>query len=100
MWQTSQGVIALAHFGDGETRASLSESGTPRQLMKVSASSIDRWLKDEPQLGNTELLLKLEDAHPGKFIEGNRRTLQRRLQEWRVRVVRELVYGTCLLVTF
>ncbi|EAS3780410.1 hypothetical protein D6F12_18565 [Salmonella enterica] len=68
--------------------------------MKVSASSIDRWLKDEPQLGNTELLLKLEDAHPGKFIEGNRRTLQRRLQEWRVRVVRELVYGTCLLVTF
>lgn len=52
------------------------------------------WLKDELQLGSTELLLKLEDAHPGKFTEGHRRTLQRRLQEWWVRVVRELVYGT------
>ncbi|EAW1232107.1 hypothetical protein RG97_23915 [Salmonella enterica] len=52
------------------------------------------WLKDELQQGSTELLLKLEDAHPGKFTEGHRRTLQRRLQEWWVRVVRELVYGT------
>ncbi|HEC7608686.1 TPA: transposase family protein [Salmonella enterica subsp. enterica serovar Muenchen] len=57
-------------------------------------NEIECWLKDEPQLGSTELLLKLEDAHPGKFTEGHRRTLQRRLQEWRVRVVRELVYGT------
>ncbi|WP_439067669.1 hypothetical protein [Serratia ureilytica] len=55
---------------------------------------IECWLKDEPQLGSTELLLKLEDTHPGKFTEGHRRTLQRRLQKWRVRVVRELVYGT------
>ncbi|EKS6645916.1 hypothetical protein QCD58_004828 [Enterobacter hormaechei] len=47
------------------------------------------WLKNEPQLGSTELLLKLDDAHPGKFTEG-----QRRLQEWRVKVVRELVYET------
>lgn len=57
-------------------------------------NEIERWLKDEPQLGSTELLLKLEDAHPGQFTAGHRRTLQRRLQEWRVKVVRELVYGT------
>lgn len=57
-------------------------------------NEIECWLKDEPQLGSTELLLKLEDAHPGKFTKGHRRTLQRRLQELRVRVVREPVYGT------
>lgn len=57
-------------------------------------NEIECWLKDEPQLGSTELLLKLNDAYPGKFTEGHRRTLQRRLQEWRVKVVRELVYGT------
>ncbi|EJA5857550.1 transposase family protein, partial [Salmonella enterica] len=32
-------------------------------------NEIECWLKDEPQLGSTELLLKLEDAHPGKFTE-------------------------------
>ncbi|WP_148245212.1 hypothetical protein [Enterobacter asburiae] len=57
-------------------------------------NEIECWLKDEPQLGSTELLLKLENTHPGKFTEGHRRTLQRRLQKWRVRVVKELVYGT------
>jgi hypothetical protein len=30
-------------------------------------NEIEYWLKDGPQLGSTELLLKLEDAHPGKF---------------------------------
>lgn len=57
-------------------------------------NEIEIWLKNEPQLGSRELLLKLEDAYPGKFTKGHRRTLQRRLQEWRVKVVRELVYGT------
>ncbi|HHJ4620895.1 MULTISPECIES: hypothetical protein [Klebsiella/Raoultella group] len=27
-------------------------------------NEIECWLKDEPHLGSTELLLKLEDAHP------------------------------------
>ncbi|EAO6410059.1 hypothetical protein RBC57_003730 [Salmonella enterica] len=57
-------------------------------------NEIECWLKDEPQLGSTELLLKFEDAHPEKFTEGHRRILQRRLQEWRVNVIRELVCGT------
>lgn len=57
-------------------------------------NEIECWLKDEPQLGSTELLLKPEDAHPCKFTKGHRRTLQRRLQEWRVQVAKELVYGT------
>lgn len=57
-------------------------------------NEIECWLKDEPQLGSTELLLKPGDAHPGQFTEGHRRTLQRRLQEWRVKVARELGYGT------
>lgn len=39
------------------------------------------WLNDEPQPGSTELSLKPEDAHPGKFTEVHHRTLQRRLQE-------------------
>lgn len=57
-------------------------------------NEIECWLKDEPQLDSTKLLFKLAETHPGKFTEGHRRTLQRRLQEWRVKVVRELVYGT------
>ncbi|EFC4873245.1 integrase catalytic domain-containing protein [Escherichia coli] len=57
-------------------------------------NEIECWLKDEPQLDSTELLLKPEDAYPDKFTEGHRRTLQRRLQERRVRGGRERVYGT------
>lgn len=59
--------------GRGYTHGHLSLNPALReQLMKVSASSIDHWLKDEPQLCSTELLLKLEDAHSGKFTEGHR----------------------------
>ncbi|MCB2248794.1 hypothetical protein KTQ81_18275 [Salmonella enterica subsp. diarizonae] len=68
----SQLIPAMERHGHLSLNPALRE-----QLMKVSASSIDRWLKDEPQLGSTELLLKLEDTHPGKFTEGHRRTLQR-----------------------
>ncbi|NIG98744.1 MAG: hypothetical protein G5701_07625 [Serratia symbiotica] len=57
-------------------------------------NEIEVWLRNEPQLGSTELLLTLDDEYPGKFTEGHRRTLQRRLQAWRTKVVRELVYGT------
>lgn len=54
---------------------------------------IENWLKEAPQLGSAELMLKLDDRYPGKYTAGHRRTLQRRLKEWRTRVVRELVYG-------
>lgn len=46
-------------------------------------NEIECWLKDGPQPGSTELLHRLEDAHPGKYTEGHSRTLQRRLHEWR-----------------
>lgn len=55
---------------------------------------IEDWLKEAPQQGSTELMLKLDDRYPGKYTSAHRRTLQRRLKEWRTRVVRELVYGT------
>lgn len=54
---------------------------------------IENWLKEAPRLGSAELMLKLDDRYPGKYTAGHRRTLQRRLKEWRTRVVRELVYG-------
>ena len=42
-------------------------------------------LEREPYLNAKALLAKLQQKHPGKFHEGQLRTLQRRVKAWRVR---------------
>jgi hypothetical protein len=53
------------------------------------------WLQAEPEATATSLLERLDQKYPGRFPEGQLRTLQRRLREWRRVMARQLVH-TCL----
>lgn len=53
------------------------------------------WLQEEPDVTAKELLGRLQQLHPGSYPDGQLRTLQRRVRDWRQIMARELVYG-CL----
>jgi hypothetical protein len=53
------------------------------------------WLQQEPEATATSWFERLDRAYPGRFPEGQLRTLQRRIREWRQVMARQLVYG-CL----
>lgn len=53
------------------------------------------WLQEEPDVTAKELLARLQHLHPGSYPDGQLRTLQRRVRDWRQIMARELVYG-CL----
>lgn len=51
------------------------------------------WLSEDPDASAKLLFLRLQDIYPGDFSDGQLRTLQRRVKEWRSVMARELVYG-------
>jgi Integrase core domain len=51
------------------------------------------WLQEEPDATAKSLFERLEKKHPGRFPEGQLRTLQRRIQDWRRVMARDLVHG-------
>ena len=51
------------------------------------------WLHQEPDVTAKSLLKRLQFKYPGRFVDGQLRTLQRRIREWRKIMARELVYG-------
>jgi hypothetical protein len=51
------------------------------------------WLQQEPDVTGKNLLKRLQYKYPGRFVNGQLRTLQRRIKEWRKIMARELVYG-------
>jgi hypothetical protein len=53
------------------------------------------WLQADPDASAKSLFERLHREYPGQFPEGQLRTLQRRMREWRRVMARELVY-TCL----
>jgi hypothetical protein len=52
------------------------------------------WLEERPDLEAKEMLKRLQASGYGEFPDGQLRTLQRRVRLWRMRIVRQLVYGT------
>lgn len=50
------------------------------------------WLQGNPEATAKSLLDRLHRERPGQFPEGQLRTLQRRIREWRRVMARELVY--------
>jgi hypothetical protein len=54
-----------------------------------------RWLQAEPDVTATALLERLQKEYPDSFINGQLRTLQRRVREWRQTMAKKLVYA-CL----
>jgi hypothetical protein len=53
------------------------------------------WLQAEPESSAKVLLERLQRAYPGQFPEGQLRTLQRRIREWR-RVMARTLVEACL----
>lgn len=53
---------------------------------------INGWLEDEPDQTGVELLARLQQTHPGRFPDGQLRTLQRRLADWRLAAAHRLVF--------
>jgi len=54
-----------------------------------------QWLQSEPDTTAKLLFERLQKDHPGEFTDGQLRTLQRRVQEWRQIMAKQLVYS-CL----
>jgi hypothetical protein len=51
------------------------------------------WFDAEPWRTSRELFERLQTAHPGKFPDGQLRTLQRRIKEWRREESHAMVFG-------
>ena len=51
------------------------------------------WLQQDPDVTAKGLFERLLDEYPGRFPDGQLRTLQRRVKEWRKIMARELVYA-------
>src|SRR5262249_7883181 len=51
------------------------------------------WLQEEPDASAKYLFERLGQNYPGQFPEGQLRTLQRRIQDWRRVMARNLVHG-------
>ena len=51
-----------------------------------------KWLQEEPDNTAKELFHRLQRYYPGRFSDGQLRTLQRRVKEWRHIMARNLVY--------
>ena len=51
------------------------------------------WFEAEPWRTSRELLERLQGELPGIFPDGQLRTLQRRLKEWRCELAHKMVFG-------
>ncbi len=51
------------------------------------------WLEAEPDATAKELFARLREEHQDKFTDGQLRTLQRRVKEWRCLTARRLVFA-------
>jgi hypothetical protein len=52
------------------------------------------WFEAEPWHTSRELLERLQAEHPGVYPDGQLRTLQPRLKEWRREAAQRMVFGT------
>ena len=56
--------------------------------------SVRAWLEAEPDRVGKELFARLQDELPGAFPDGQLRTFQRRVREWRQAAARQLVFAS------
>ena len=52
------------------------------------------WLEERPEMEAKEMLKRLQARGHGSYTDGQLRTLQRRVREWRRRIAHDLIYGT------
>jgi hypothetical protein len=51
------------------------------------------WLERDPDATAKEMFARLQGQHPDAFSNGQLRTLQRRVKEWRQMMAKKLVYA-------
>jgi len=64
----------------------------PDPLATVTAE-LRTWFDAEPWRTSRDLFERLQAAHPGTFPDGQLRTLQRRVKDWRREKTHEMVFG-------
>ena len=65
----------------------------PDPFVTVTAL-VREWFEAEPWRTSRELFERLQEEQPGIFPDGQLRTLQRRLKEWRREMAHKMVFGT------
>jgi hypothetical protein len=67
---------------------------SPRSECPVAVwSTVQHWLNEEPNATDRELFQGLQENLPDSFQHGQLRTLQRRAEEWRTAVAKQLMLG-------
>jgi hypothetical protein len=91
---------------DGEVRPTHRAEPKPARDWRTRADPFEAawpqvraWLDAEPDRTARELFDRLQGANPGVFPDGQLRTLQRRVKEWRCAAVRRLVFRGSDVVT-
>jgi hypothetical protein len=57
-------------------------------------SQLLSWMENEPDSTGKSLFDRLQELHPGRFPNGQLRSLQRRVREWRHIMAKQLIYKT------
>ena len=85
----------------GEVRPTHQKEPRPKRYWRTRKDPFEAvwpqvllWLEDTPDRTAKELLERLDVEHPGAFREGQLRTLQRRVKDWRRAAARRLVFGS------
>ena len=82
---------------DGEVRPTHRKSATTRNWRTHPDDFAEvwpevlQWIQAEPDATGKSVFSRLQEAYPGRFTDGQLRTLQRRISEWRRSMARELV---------
>lgn len=84
---------------EGEIRPTHRDQPKPRRYWRTRKDPFETvwpevllWLEGEPDRTAKELFVRLQDKHPGAYRDGQLRTLQRRVKDWRRAAARRLVF--------
>jgi hypothetical protein len=89
---------------EGEVRPTSVAKAKPQRLRRrpdpfaAVTTELRGWFEAEPWRTSRELLERLQAQCPGVYPDGQFRTLQRRLKEWRRDAARRMVFGTMTTV--
>src|SRR5438105_3204912 len=85
---------------DGEVRPTIIAKAKPKRLRRrpdpfaAVTTELREWFERERWRTSRDLLERLQAQYPGIYPEGQLRTLQRRLKEWRRGAAHRMVFGT------
>jgi hypothetical protein len=85
---------------EGEVRPTSVGKAKPKRLRRrpdpfaAVTPELREWFEKEPWHTSRELLERLQAERPGVYPDGQLRTLQRRLKEWRREAAHRMVFGT------